>query len=66
MDLIFADTWPGKYHYLDEALACLKVGGFYVIDDMKIRSDWSQEHNSKVCNLIEHLSGRSDLIVAKL
>ena len=22
-DLIFADTWPGKYHYLEEALDCL-------------------------------------------
>ncbi|WP_122047258.1 O-methyltransferase [Vibrio atlanticus] len=66
VDLIFADTWPGKYHYLDEAIACLKIGGFYIIDDMKIRSDWSEEHNEKVRTLINHLSQRADLVVAKL
>ena len=66
VDLIFADTWPGKYHYLDEALSCLKIGGFYVIDDMQIRADWSEEHNVKVRVLIDHLSQRDDLIVAKL
>ncbi|GMQ46707.1 O-methyltransferase [Vibrio sp. 10N] len=66
VDLIFADTWPGKYHYLDETLACLKVGGFYIIDDMKIREDWSKEHNEKVRALIAHLSQRDDLVVSKL
>ncbi|HAS6244560.1 O-methyltransferase [Vibrio vulnificus] len=66
VDLIFADTWPGKYHYLDEALACLKIGGFYIIDDMQIRTDWSESHNEKVRALIEHLSQRDDLVVAKL
>lgn len=66
VDLIFADTWPGKYHYLDEVLACLKIGGFYIIDDMQIRSDWSEEHNEKVRELIEQLTQRDDLVVAKL
>ncbi|WP_332369231.1 O-methyltransferase [Spirosoma telluris] len=33
-DYIFADTWPGKYLFLDETLALLKPGGFYLIDDM--------------------------------
>ena len=66
IDLIFADTWPGKYHYLDETLACLKIGGFYIIDDMKTCEDWSEEHNEKVRTLIAHLSQRDDLVVAKL
>ena len=66
VDLIFADTWPGKYYYLNEALACLKIGGFYIIDDMKIRADWSEEHNSKIQRLIDHLSQRDDLAIAKL
>ncbi|MGR5503885.1 O-methyltransferase [Vibrio sp. DNB22_10_4] len=66
VDLIFADTWPGKYHYLDETLACLKIGGFYIIDDMKIREDWSEEHNGKVRALIAHLSQRDDFVVSKL
>src|SRR5262249_35669687 len=29
-DLIFADSWPGKYTHLDEALRALKRGGLYV------------------------------------
>ena len=33
-DLVFADAMPGKYEALDEALAIVKPGGFYVIDDM--------------------------------
>ena len=26
-DLVFADTWPGKYTNLDEALELVKIGG---------------------------------------
>ena len=33
-DLIFADTWAGKYTHLNEAIQVLKPGGLYVIDDM--------------------------------
>ncbi|MEZ9438756.1 O-methyltransferase [Vibrio atlanticus] len=66
LDLIFADTWPGKYHYLKEALGLLKVGGIYVVDDMNTRSEWSIEHNTKVEDLISHLTTRSDLITTKL
>ncbi|MEL7163701.1 MAG: class I SAM-dependent methyltransferase, partial [Bacteroidota bacterium] len=43
-DLIFADTWPGKYRFLDEALALLKVGGLYVIDDMTEQENWPEGH----------------------
>jgi predicted O-methyltransferase YrrM len=32
-DLIYADAWPGKYTHLDQAMATLKPGGLYVIDD---------------------------------
>ncbi|XGV94684.1 MAG: O-methyltransferase [Leptolyngbya sp. BL-A-14] len=34
LDLIFADTWAGKYVHLDAALHVLKPGGLYIIDDM--------------------------------
>ncbi|CAB5494805.1 SAM-dependent methyltransferase [Bathymodiolus thermophilus thioautotrophic gill symbiont] len=27
IDFIFADTWPGKYNYLEELLNLLKGGG---------------------------------------
>jgi predicted O-methyltransferase YrrM len=33
-DLIFADAIPEKYECVDEALALVAPGGFYVIDDM--------------------------------
>jgi predicted O-methyltransferase YrrM len=32
-DLVFADAMPGKYEDLESALAVVKAGGFYVIDD---------------------------------
>ncbi|NRB08832.1 MAG: hypothetical protein HRU34_18040 [Richelia sp.] len=34
LDLIFADTWAGKYTHLNQAIQVLKPGGLYVIDDM--------------------------------
>jgi predicted O-methyltransferase YrrM len=33
-DLIFADTWSGKYRLLEEALDLVSPAGIYVIDDM--------------------------------
>jgi predicted O-methyltransferase YrrM len=33
-DMIFADTWAGKYTHFEEAMQFLKPGGLYVIDDM--------------------------------
>ncbi len=40
-DFIFADTWPGKLRLLDETLALLKPGGFYVVDDMLPQPNWT-------------------------
>jgi len=66
VDLIFADTWPGKYHYLEEALALLKVGGIYVIDDMLPQSNWPENHAEKVEALLGHLKQRDDFDVVIL
>jgi predicted O-methyltransferase YrrM len=33
-DLVFADTWPGKFTHLDEALSLVRPGGTYLIDDL--------------------------------
>ena len=66
VDLIFADTWPGKYHYLEEALALLKVGGIYVIDDMLPQDNWPEGHDVKVEALVKHLKARDDLYVVEL
>jgi predicted O-methyltransferase YrrM len=65
-DFIFADTWPGKYDHLDEALALLKPGGLYVIDDMLPQPNWPPGHDVKATNLIAMLEQRTDLTITKM
>lgn len=65
-DLIFADTWIGKYAYLEDALNLLNPGGLYVIDDMLPQANWIEGHESNVEALIADLEGRRDLIITKL
>jgi predicted O-methyltransferase YrrM len=65
-DLIFADTWPGKYDHLDEALALLKPGALYIIDDMLPQPNWPEGHPLKVARLIADLENRPDLWVTRL
>ncbi|MEL6923740.1 MAG: class I SAM-dependent methyltransferase [Bacteroidota bacterium] len=65
-DLIFADAWPGKYHNLDEVLALLKTGGFYIIDDMTPQANWPEGHAQKAERLIATLEQRSDLQLTKM
>lgn len=55
-DLVFADAMPGKYEGLDEALAVVKVGGFYVIDDLLPQPNWPEGHAEKVPVLIGQLA----------
>ena len=42
-DLVFADAWPGKYSETDEILQLIKVGGFYIIDDMLAQPNWPED-----------------------
>ncbi len=65
-DLIFADTWPGKFWLLEETLSLLKPGGLYVIDDLLPQANWPEEHPPKVAHLIATLELRSDLRLTKL
>jgi len=65
-DYIFADTWPGKYDHLDDALALLKPGGLYIVDDMLPQANWPSGHDLKVAALIATLEQRSDLAITKL
>ena len=66
IDFIFADTWPGKYHHLDETLSLLKKGGIYLIDDMSPRKNWPEDHGIKAKNLIQYLEHREDLLLTKI
>jgi predicted O-methyltransferase YrrM len=65
-DFIFADTWSGKYRFLDEALDLLKPGGIYIIDDMLPQLNWPEGHAEKVDKLIATLEQRSDLRTIKI
>ena len=55
-DFVFADAMPGKYEGLDDALAIVKLGGFYVIDDMLPQPNWPEGHADKVPILIAQLA----------
>ncbi|MCW8206073.1 methyltransferase domain-containing protein [Verminephrobacter aporrectodeae subsp. tuberculatae] len=65
-DLIFADTWSGKYRLLDLALNLLAPAGMYVIDDMLPQSNWPEGHEAKVQLLMEELAQRPRLQICSL
>jgi predicted O-methyltransferase YrrM len=65
-ELIFADTWPGKFYALDACLDLLAKGGHYVIDDLLPQATWPEGHAPKVGALVETLERRRDLVLVKL
>ncbi|MFX0557954.1 O-methyltransferase [Maribacter sp. CXY002] len=65
-DLIFADAWPGKYSQIDEVLNLVKVGGYYVIDDMAHQPNWPEGHEDNVNRLLEYLEQREDFCLTKM
>jgi predicted O-methyltransferase YrrM len=65
-DLIYADAWPGKFTHLDEALALLRAGGVYVIDDLLPQPNWPEGHAPRVPALIERLEQRGEFVTVKL
>jgi predicted O-methyltransferase YrrM len=65
-DLIFADTWAGKYTHLEETLALLKPGGFYLVDDMLPQANWPDQHETRVAELITALKNRTDLVTTTI
>ena len=65
-DLVYADAWPGKFSHLDEALALLRPGGMYVIDDLLPQLNWPDGHAPKVPALIELLEGRREFSTVRL
>ncbi|MDQ3249748.1 MAG: class I SAM-dependent methyltransferase [Chloroflexota bacterium] len=65
-DLIFADTWPGKYNHLDETFRLIKPGGFYIVDDLLPQPTWPPGHAQHVTALLATLERRTDLHLTQL
>ena len=65
-DLIYADAWPGKFSHLDQALALLKPGGMYVIDDLLPQPNWPEGHAPKVPALIDDIEHRAEFVTVRL
>jgi predicted O-methyltransferase YrrM len=65
-DLIFADTWPGKYRLLDLTLELLKPGGFYIVDDLLPQPNWPPNHGDNVKRLLAELQQRKNLSLVTL
>jgi predicted O-methyltransferase YrrM len=65
-DFIFADTWHGKYLMLNEVLEMLKIGGFYIVDDMLPQPNWPEGHAEKAENFVKKLESYPFLNITKL
>ena len=65
-DLIFADTWAGKYRMLQETLDLLKPGGMYVVGDMLPQPNWPEGHSEKASELVSALESDRTLKLTKL
>ena len=65
-DLIYADTWAGKFSHLDRALALLRPGGIYVIDDLLPQPNWPDGHGTKIPPLLAELEGRHGFVATRL
>ena len=65
-DLVDADTWPGKFSHLDAALGLVRVGGFYVVDDLLPQLNWPDGHALKIPVLINDLESRVEFASVKL
>jgi predicted O-methyltransferase YrrM len=65
-DLVFADAMPGKYEALDAALAAVKPGGFYVIDDLLPQPNWPEGHAAKVPVLVDRLAADLEFTIVPL
>ncbi|HLK17681.1 MAG TPA: class I SAM-dependent methyltransferase [Bryobacteraceae bacterium] len=65
-DFVFADAMRGKYEDLDDALRVVRLGGFYVIDDMLPQSNWPEGHAARVLALLETLAAHAEFEIAPM
>ncbi|MFI6875103.1 O-methyltransferase [Streptomyces sp. NPDC050400] len=64
-DLVFADTWPGKFTHLDSALRLVAPGGTYLIDDLFPQPGWPDGHEASVERLLGELGAREDFLCVR-
>jgi len=65
-EMIFADTWPGKFTHLDLALSLLKTGGLYVADDLLPQPSWPDGHAAKVPLFLESLAHDGSVVICQM
>ncbi|HYZ24501.1 MAG TPA: class I SAM-dependent methyltransferase [Rhodopila sp.] len=65
-DLVFADTWAGKYEMLEASLALLRPGGVWIGDDLLPQPNWPEGHAARVPKLLEALNALSGHAVVPL
>jgi len=65
-DLVFADATPGKYETLEAALAVVKPGGLYIIDDMLPQPNWPEGHAEKVPVLLDRLASDTRFLICPI
>jgi predicted O-methyltransferase YrrM len=65
-DFVFADAWPGKFSHLEQALALVRVGGLYFIDDLLPQANWPAGHAPAVAALIERLATHEHFVATNL
>jgi predicted O-methyltransferase YrrM len=65
-DLVFADAMPGKYDALEEALAVVKPGGLYIIDDLLPQPNWPVGHAEKAPALLNRLANDHRFFIAPM
>lgn len=65
-DLVFADSWPGKYRLLDQAVELVAPSGFFLIDDMLPQPNWPDGHEEKVERLLAEMASRPDVVTVPM
>ena len=66
-DLIFADTFPGKVFNREKVLGSVKVGGYYIVDDLIPQVNWpDDDHPLKVKELVKALEADNRFNILKL
>ena len=59
-DFLFADALPGKFTHLEVSLSLVRIGGFFIVDDLLPHENWPPDHAPKVTKLIGELALSSD------